>query len=184
MADALKRFNFMARMTAELYQSPGGEDVPVVASAGTVYEPSTAFTSGTGSNQADTYAYAHDREMSGATSIDFELFDDAANNFTQASSGVNAIGNVHDMAEIVGFWIHNKSGAGILTVGAKGATGWAGVTHPFSANTHAIVLVPGSSIWMLCPTADLWTVADGTDILKFASSATLTFDFDLFGRSA
>jgi hypothetical protein len=185
MSEALSRFNFMMRFTAVFGDSAveTGDIGVATTQVGSIYEPPTAFTSGTSANQADRYACTHDRAMVGAASIDFELFDDTAGNFTGTGTGLNLLGNGHDMAEIVAFWIYNQpASTGNLTVGNKGdGTEW--VTGPFPS-THTLLLAPGVGVGMICPADGKWTVANGTDIFKFASSANLTFDFDLYGRSA
>ena len=144
-----------------------------------------AITDGTTTNKADVFWSATGRALSGASSEDVDMYDLASFDIG-TGAGENALGNAVTMADIVLVFVQNAStSTGNLTIGNKNAaTAW---QTPFnSSDTGAVGPLKPGGFFMLGSGADpAFPVTDTSDhLLTMTSSATLTYDIYIIGRSA
>lgn len=92
-----------------------------------------------------------------------------------------AFGQAIAIAELVGIYIRNKSTSGTLTVGGDGS---APITGLFSDPGDKIVIGPLGVFFWLRPDDGISVTAGSTDVLQIQSSASVTYDIMLIGRSA
>ena len=146
---------------------------------------SLAITDGTTTNKADILWASQARTLSGATTEDIDCFDFGSINLGPGA-GSNVHGNTVTFADIILIFVENNStSTGNLTIGNKNATtAW---QTPFnSSDTGAVGPIPPGGFFMLGAGADpTFVVTDTSDhLLTMTSSATLTYDIFLIGRSA
>lgn len=142
-------------------------------------------TDGTTTGKADKMWSSKARSLSGASSESIDVYDLGTIDIG-TGSGKDALGNSITFAEIVAVLIENNSSStGNMTIGGEGsAAAW---QTPFGASDGASVgPIPPGGFFMFGSTADpAFAVTDSSDhLLKIASSATLTYDIYIIGRSA
>lgn len=140
------------------------------------------YTTGVAANQIDRIWSDKGRTLSGATSENIDVFDFGTIDIG-AGAGLDALGQALALAEIVAILIENQSGStGTLTVGAEGsAAEW----ESLLGDGSTIILKPGEVFFARATADPAWAVADTTNhLLKLASSANLTYNIHIFGRSS
>lgn len=182
MADSLTgkiTASFSATLTNALTNS--------LASATVLIDSSTitqTITDGTTANAADKVWASKARSLSGATSETLDLYDFGSVNIG-AGAGLDPLGGALALAEIVGILVYNNTtSTGTITLGADGTTAaWNSWCN--ADDDAAVTIKPGGIFLLTSPTDPGFAVADTSNhLLKVASSASLTYDIYLFGRSA
>lgn len=143
------------------------------------------LTDGTTTNKADVMWSSTARALSGSSSEDIDVYDLSTIDIG-TGAGENSLGNPITFADIVLLFVENNStSTGNLTIGNKNATSaW---QTPFGASdTASVGPIPPGGFFIFGAGADpAFAVTDTDDhILKMTSSATLTYDIYIIGRSA
>jgi hypothetical protein len=143
-----------------------------------------SLTDGTAADKADKLWASKSRALVGATSETLDLYDLGSVDIG-AGAGKDPLGGTLALVEIVAILIYNStSSTGTLTIGADGTTAaWNSI---FNGDDEAAVTVkPGGFFAIGSPTDPAYAVADTSNhLLKIASSANLTYDIYVLGRSA
>ena len=182
MADTLTatiKASLTGTYTNTLTNSGGGVSFPFSK------EIKLAITDGTTTGKADIVWSSTARSLSGATSEDIDMYDLGTIDIG-TGAGESALGNAITFTDIVLLFVENNStSTGNLTIGNKNTT--AAWQTPFGASdTASVGPIPPGGWFMLGAGADpAFAVADTSDhLLKMTSSATLTYDIYIIGRSA
>lgn len=181
MADSLTAsivVRFAALLQNTLTNSLGTTSAPVEATY------NLSLTDGTSANKADKLWASVARSLSGATSETLDVYDLGSVDIG-AGAGKDPLGGSLTLAEIVGIMVVNATtSTGTITLGADGTT--AAWNSPFAGDDEAALTIkPGGLVILTAPTDPGFAVADTSNhLLKVASSATLTYDIYILGRSA
>ncbi len=182
MADSLIatiKASIIATFSNDLTNSTGTGNIPLNFSF------SLSTTDGTASDKADKVWPSKARSLSGATSETIDVFDFGAIDIG-TGAGEGPLGNAITLAEIVAVIIENNStSTGNLTIGGDGtAAAWNSIFN--ASDTAELGPLPPGGFFIIGAGADpAFAVADTSNhLLKMASSATLTYDILIIGRSA
>lgn len=182
MADSLSatiKASIIATFSNDLTNSTGTSSV-------TLDFPFSLTTSdGTTTNKADKAWPSKARSLSGATSETIDIYDFGAIDIG-TGGGEGPLGNTITLTEIVAIIIQNNStSTGNLTIGGDGTTAaWNSIFN--ASDTAELGPFPPGGFFIISAGADpAFAVADTDNhLLKMASSATLTYDLLIIGRSA
>lgn len=143
------------------------------------------FTDGTTSGKADKAWGSLGRTISGASSETLDLYDFGAVD-VGAGAGKDPLGGTLAIVDVVGLVVLNRAtSVGTITVGADGTT--AAWNSLFAGDDEAALgpIGPGGWFGVCNPTDPAFAVADTSNhLLKIASSANVTYDIFIIGRSA
>ena len=146
---------------------------------------SLAFTEGTTTGKADKIWSSTARTLTGSTSENIDLYDFGGIDIG-TGSGEDALGNPLTLADIVAVIIENNpTSTGNLTIGGEGsAAAWNSIFN--ASDTAEVGPLPPGGVFLIAARADpAFAVADTSNhLLKIASSANLTYDIYIVGRSA
>jgi len=144
-----------------------------------------ATTDGTTTDKADKIWSSTARTLTGATSENIDVYDFGTIDIG-TGAGEDALGNPVTLADIVAVLIENNStSTGNLSIGGEGSI--AAWNSPFDASdTASLGPIPPGGWFMLCSGNDpAFPVADTSNhLLKITSTANLTYDIYIIGRSA
>ncbi len=143
-----------------------------------------SITDGTTSDKADKVWASTGRTLSGAADETIDVYDFGSLDIG-AGAGKDPLSGALALAEIVALVIYNRpTSTGTLTIGADGTTAaWNSIFN--GDDEAALTLKPGGVFAITCPPDPAYAVADTTNhLLKLASSANLTYDIYIIGRSA
>lgn len=144
-----------------------------------------SITDGTTTGKADKIWNSTARSLSGANSESIDVYDFGAIDIG-TGVGEDALGNPLTLADIVALIIENNSSStGNLTIGGEGsAAAWNSIFN--TSDTAEIGPLPPGGFFIIGSGNDpAFAVADSSNhLLKLTSSATLTYDIVIIGRSA
>ena len=165
--------------TNTLTNSGGTSAVNIVQSA------ILSITNGTTTGKADKIWSLTERSLSGASSENIDVYDFGTIDIG-TGAGEDALGNTVTLADIVAVIVENKStSTGNLTIGGEGsAAAWNSIFN--ASDTAELGPLPPGGFFMIGSGADpAFAVADTSNhLFKMTSSATLTYDIVIIGRSA
>ena len=146
---------------------------------------SLSTADGTTTGKADKIWPSTARSLSGATSENIDVYDFGTIDIG-TGAGEGPLGNPLTLAEIVAIIVENNStSTGNLTIGGEGsAAAWNSILN--ASDTAELGPLPPGGFFIIGAGADpAFAVADTSNhLLKMASSATLTYDILIIGRSA
>jgi hypothetical protein len=142
------------------------------------------LTDGTTTDKADKVWASTGRTLSGTADETIDVYDFGSLDIG-AGAGKDPLSGTLALAEIAFIIVVNRStSTGTLTIGADGTT--AAWNSPFNADDDAALTLKPGMIFLIGGGADpAFAVADTSNhLLKMASSANLTYDIYIIGRSA
>lgn len=186
----LSAISLQAKLLATLANAIDAVAAGATAAQGFTWSPATAFSTGTGANQADRVWCDTARLLSSGASENVDLYDLAAFDIG-AGAGKDALGQAMTNAELVALLIANKStSAGNLLIGGEGsAAAFQSIFHVSGTASDTAgfgPLKPGGCFFAVCPPDPAWAITDAANhLLKIAASGgDVSYDIGFLARSA